>query len=305
MKWNLAISRNCRSAPHLTLACGLVLLTAILLCGPVVAAEGIQVDSVLIRLIDEVSVPARAIGSLVEVHVSEGIVVKQGQRLAQIDDTEAQLDHQRAEYELEIADLESKNDVEIRSAMKTWAYAQAHLERLRRADQAQPRSVSDSELQKAQLEFDQAQFQLERGKNELQKAQVRRNSKANELAQAQRSVEVRKILAPISGVVVKVLHHPGEWVKPGEQIFRIVRTDRLRVEGFVRASDVAVDLRGKPVSVVPELGNTVAQTFSGKIVFVSPEIDPVNGQVRVWAEIENSTGHLRPGLRAKMTIKPN
>ena len=91
-------------------------------------------------------------------------------------------------------------------------------------------------------------------------------------------------------------------MKPGEQIFRIVRTDRLRAEGFVQASDVVEDLRGRPVSVVPDLQSKVVQPFTGKIVFVSPEIDPVNGQVRVWAEVENPNGHLRPGLRATMTI---
>jgi multidrug efflux pump subunit AcrA (membrane-fusion protein) len=39
-------------------------------------------------------------------------------------------------------------------------------------------------------------------------------------------------------------------------------------------------------------------------VFVSPEVDPVNGQVRVLAEVDNPDGVLRPGLRATMTIGP-
>lgn len=275
---------------------------AVLLGSDCATGATIVADSVLIRLIHEVDVPARAIGSLSEVHASDGTVVEKGQLLAQIDDTESELDHQRAKYDLEIAIHESEDDVAIRSAMKTWAYSQAHFERLRRADEAQPRSVSDSELEKARLDAEQAEFEMERGKSELQKAQIRRRAKANELVLAQRNVDVRKIIAPMNGMVVKVLRHPGEWVKPGEQIFRIVRTDRLRAEGFVRASDVVEDLRGKSVSVVPALDSKVVQTFSGKIVFVSPEIDPVNGQVRVAAEIENPKGQLRPGLRAKMTI---
>ena len=275
---------------------------AVLLCGVCATGETIDADSVLIRLIDEVDVPARAIGSLADVHASEGTVVEEGQLLAQIDDTESELDLRRAQYELEIATHEAADDVAIRSAMKTQAYSQAHFQRLRRADEAQPRSVSDSELEKARLDSEQADFEMERGKSELQKAKIRRNAKANELAIAQRNIDVRKIIAPMNGMVVKVLHQPGEWVEPGEQIFRIVRTDRLRAEGFVRASDVVKDLRGKLVSVVPALDGKVVQTFSGKIVFVSPEIDPVNGQVRVAAEIENPKGLLRPGLRAKMTI---
>ncbi|MCO8120400.1 efflux RND transporter periplasmic adaptor subunit [Stieleria sp. TO1_6] len=264
--------------------------------------EDIEADSVLIRLIDQVDVPARAIGSLIEIDADEGAVVKKGDLLARIDDTEAELERQRAKYEHAIASHEANDDVAIRSATKAGIYAQAHYQRLSRADQAQPRSVSESELEKARLDAEQAALELELAKRKLEQADIRKNLTANDLALAERNVDVRKIFAPLSGVVVNVLHHPGEWVKPGEQIFRIVRTDRLRAEGFVRASDVVEDLRGKPVTVTPDLGDKLSQRYSGKIVFVSPEIDPVNGQVRVWAEVENPQGHLRPGLRAKMTI---
>ncbi len=40
------------------------------------------------------------------------------------------------------------------------------------------------------------------------------------------------------------------------------------------------------------------------MVFVSPEVDPVNGQARIWAEVENRGGELRPGLHGKLSIAP-
>jgi multidrug efflux pump subunit AcrA (membrane-fusion protein) len=42
--------------------------------------------------------------------------------------------------------------------------------------------------------------------------------------------------------------------------------------------------------------------FPGKIVFIDPEIDPVNAQVRVWVEVPNPGLRLRPGMRANMTL---
>jgi multidrug efflux pump subunit AcrA (membrane-fusion protein) len=42
--------------------------------------------------------------------------------------------------------------------------------------------------------------------------------------------------------------------------------------------------------------------FAGKIVFVSPEVDPITGQVRIWAEIDNRDGRLRPGQPAQMVV---
>ncbi|MCA9139388.1 MAG: HlyD family efflux transporter periplasmic adaptor subunit [Planctomycetales bacterium] len=294
MKWILNGTSLCNAAA----ACVLLQLSGT----SVVRAETIQADSVLIRLIDQVEVPARAIGSLAEVKVAEGTVVEKGHLLGQIEDTEAELDQRKAQYELDIASHEANDDVAIRSAMKAWTYAQSHYDRLYRADLAQPRSVSESELEKARLEAEQAEFEMEKGKSELEKAKIRKNLTANQLALAQRNVDVRKIVAPLSGEVVEVLRQPGEWVKPGETIFRIVSTKRLRAEGFVQAADVVKDLKGKSVTLEPvDFGKSV-QPFTGQIVFVSPEIDPVNGQVRVSAEVANPSGVLRPGLRVKMSI---
>ena len=43
--------------------------------------------------------------------------------------------------------------------------------------------------------------------------------------------------------------------------------------------------------------------LEGKISFVSDEVDPVNQQVRVWAEIDNSRLELRPGDRGRLSIE--
>ena len=37
-------------------------------------------------------------------------------------------------------------------------------------------------------------------------------------------------------------------------------------------------------------------------MFVSPEVNPVNGQVRVWADVDNKQLTLRPGLRGHLAI---
>jgi len=54
---------------------------------------------------------------------------------------------------------------------------------------------------------------------------------------------------------------------------------------------LTVDLPGEP-----------GAEFPGTVVFLSPEIDPVNSQISIWVEIDNEDLRLRPGMRAKMTI---
>ena len=43
--------------------------------------------------------------------------------------------------------------------------------------------------------------------------------------------------------------------------------------------------------------------FPGKIVFVDPEIDPVNAQVHLRVEVVNQGLQLRPGMRARMQLE--
>jgi macrolide-specific efflux system membrane fusion protein len=78
--------------------------------------------------------------------------------------------------------------------------------------------------------------------------------------------------------------------------------ERLKAEGFVAAADATSELVSKPVQLSVNSAETLA-TYQGTIVFVSPEVDPITGQVRVWAVIDNRNGRLRPGQPAKMIVK--
>ncbi len=94
--------------------------------------------------------------------------------------------------------------------------------------------------------------------------------------------------------MVRVDRHRGEWVEPGDPVLRILRIDRLRAEGFVKVRHTEHDLENCPVTLTVDLPGRPGTVFPGKVVFVSPEVDPVNAQVRIWAEIENRGKRLRP-----------
>jgi macrolide-specific efflux system membrane fusion protein len=266
--------------------------------------EPVVVESALLRLTQQVDVPARAQGVMSAIHVTEGDSVEQGALLAQMDDAEAQLLQGRAAIELQLNQEKVNNDVAIRSAQKALLFNKAEFERLERVRRETPGSISASELEERRFHADQAELDLEKARHERRQDQLSADLKAKELELSQYNINVRKIIAPINGVVVEVLRQPGEWVEPGEKVLRIVRMDRLRVEAMVHARNLPPDLRGAPVTITMELPGKGEATFPGKIVFVSPEISPVNGQVRVWAEVDNKDGLLNPGLRPRMTIVP-
>jgi len=119
-------------------------------------------------------------------------------------------------------------------------------------------------------------------------------------------IDRRRIKAPIDGTVVEVFHHVGEWVSPGEPVFHLVRMNRLRVEGFLDASEFDPgDVVNRRVSIKVQLAHGEA-TFDGKLVFAHPLVD-ARGKFKVWAEVDNRQDRagqwmLRPGLTTTMAI---
>ena len=73
-------------------------------------------------------------------------------------------------------------------------------------------------------------------------------------------------------------------------------------------ADVAAmpdDPTGCEVRVRLALPGRETRELPGRIVFVDPQINAVNGQYRVWAEVENPDGLLRPGHRARGWTPPS
>jgi macrolide-specific efflux system membrane fusion protein len=266
------------------------------------ADEPVHVTSVLVRLIEEAEVPARDAGVLKAVVVREGDVVTEGQLVAEVDDREAQLARDRAELQFELARLGAENDVSVRFSRKSHEVAKAEHARALESDKKYPRSVSQSELEQLKLAAERAELEIEQAEHQLELARVELRLRTNDLDAARWQIEKLTIAAPISGVVAQVHRRQGEWVLPGEKVVRIVRTDRLRAEAFVDDATAARLSAGLSVSLSVVMPDESRSEFPGVLVFVSPEVDPVNRQVRIWAEIENRTGKLRPGVRAAMTI---
>lgn len=280
----------------------LALLTAHSNLPRAMAAEAIPVESVLIRLIEEVEVPAQEEGLLVEVMVKEGDHVKRGDVLARLDDETAKVALDRASTEVAIAERKAGNDVSVRFAKKATEVAQAELARAKESIQKYPKSVSNTEIDKLILTVDRSRLEIEQAEHLLTVEKLTQQLKQQEREAARLLLERRKMISPIDGVVVEVNARVGEWMEPGEKVLRVLRMDRLRAEGFIATNQLPESLVGAPARVTVDLPGRKDHTVMGEVVFVSPEIDPVNGQVRVWVEIENPGLLLRPGLHAKMEI---
>lgn len=267
----------------------------------------VRLSHCLVSLIDEVDVPAEKEGVLTSLAVREGDYVEHRAALGTIDEAQAAFQHEAAAAEADAAQARAGNPLEVDYAVATHSSAEAEYKIALSANAKQPNAVSAVELEKLRLAVEQARIKI--GVTEFDRSlraiEARGFQAKARLTQV--DVDRRTMLAPIAGEVVEVFQSPGEWVAPGKPIVRLVRLDRLRVEGFVRFSEHAPGkILGREAAATIRFDDGREETFTGTVSYVSPIVQP-GGEYRVWAEVENRRAGrhwlLSPGLEAEMTIR--
>jgi multidrug efflux pump subunit AcrA (membrane-fusion protein) len=183
------------------------------------------------------------------------------------------LETRQAEMEKEIAELEAKVEAEA-AVRQTLTIKQAEAELLNAKTDA---SVAALQLQNRRLQVDLAQLVLQE----------------------------HRIVAPIGGRLTRILKSPGSWVNEGESVAKIVRLDRLRLEGFLPVDRMQSVRLGSSVQVsVSVTGKSI--TRDGEVSFIDPEIDPVSGDFRYWIDFDNADVAVLPGMRGNArTVRGN
>lgn len=240
------------------------------------------------------------IGLIQECLVKTGDRVKAGQVLGRLFNQDALADLASRKVALE----SSETNISQREAALRLATA-----KLSRADALFKRNVlSAQDLQIEQIEMKNAEL-------ELLAATLARRMAESQVLLAQALVAARDIISPHDGVVVEVYKNVGEslsttsLVRPEaaiSAIFKVVKTDRMRVVGYLDAGDAWRVRPGHPVRIQPDMEGSELpiekEIFAGKIAFVDSEIDPKTRTCRVFAEVENRDGLLRSGLECRMEI---
>jgi RND family efflux transporter MFP subunit len=268
------------------------------------AKNRITIESVIVTVSEQVEVPSAEAGVLASIAVKPGQFVEAGTLIASLRDEDVRLLVERTRTNAEIATREFENDLNEIYAGKTTEVARAELLRATESNLKYAKTVSQTELDRLRLLVQQGEVGIQKAEHERKIAGLTNQIRLNEYQTALNQLSLRQMSAPLRGMVVEVHRRPGEWVQPGEAVARIIRLDRLRVEGFLPASQGRLSLVGQPASVYSETEDDLPIELSGEVVFVSPEIDPINSQVRIWIEIDNGDLRLRPGMTASVTVEP-
>ncbi len=256
--------------------------------------EAVEVKNARVMLIDRVTLASPRAGVLAFVEPREGDTVESKQVIAS-------LDAEVAKASLMIARHKAASTVDRRFAKKVIDLSQAEYKKAQQANNNLTGGgvFTDIDLQRLQLTVDKSTLQLE---------QAESDARINMLSVDQLTAELNSyaVVSTFGGIVTKVHRSKGEAVGLGDPIVDVANLDRVKVEGFVGVQDGLRIKPGAAVVVRLDLPNLKLEEerreFKGKLVFVDVGVEPISGQMRVWAEVPNPDGLLRAGLPARMTI---
>jgi multidrug resistance efflux pump len=272
----------------------------------------VRIPRALVVASEDVQIPAKAAGQIVDLKVNEGDRVETGSILAVIDDELSQRRKETAQAEFEAAKAQAESDAEVRSAdarARSYAEEYAVNEKLKQKEVA-----SQSELRKIKVQWENAIADVDASRVKFNIAKLTQAVKEATLAQT--AVEVKnyqvdaKLRQPGLVEVVEVMKHVGDWVQLGEPIFRLVSMEEVRVQGQLNIGDFSPEeVAGQPVQI--EINRTLGgkktvRKVPAKLDYVSSVVE-ADGSYRVWAKVRNvetapNVWLLLPGTNVDMIV---
>jgi multidrug efflux pump subunit AcrA (membrane-fusion protein) len=224
-------------------------------------------------------------GEPIMVHVKEGMYVYEGQVLGNFYDRELHTILKINEAKLEVAISERDKQIEVDYALYGVQVADYEVKTMEEANERVPKTFPIIEVLRAKETLKQAWANYDLQKyniNEVKAKEVIVQEK--ELDRTKEQIDLRKLIAPIDGMIVKIEAAEGEWKREGDPVLEIIQLDTMRVRVMVDPKQYAIhELDGKRATIQVPLARGKMETFQGTVVFCDPTI---GGNKMYYAYIE-------------------
>ena len=145
----------------------------------------------------------------------------------------------------------------------------------RNADLYHKNLISESEQDEMLTEQNLAEFQVKEAKVRLRQRETR---------------------SPLSGVVVKRLKQPGEYVDE-TPFLRVVSLNPLHAEVFIQADLYGEISKNSTITLYTDSSET---GYAGEIKLIDPIIDAASNTFAITVELDNKKGQLVAGTRCRV-----
>ena len=261
-------------------------------------------------------------GKVVAVGVDIGSPVRRGQMLVQLDDSELKLRVDQAVAQLGQAKaavwqaeekiglrsgqaFDPNRVAEVAAAKVALDLAQKNLVRAEKLIESGDvsRSFYDEQRSRRDQLKEQYDVAVAQARQNYAGVDVSRTNVANaeaQLALARKNLSYAVIPAPIDGFVTERTADLGEYVSPQQKVVTIVRINPLRIRIDIPEQAIPEVKVGQSVSITTSAWPD--RNFSGRVARIAPNVSATSRTLTVEAEIENSSGALKPGQFATVRI---
>ena len=273
--------------------------------------ETVTVNGTL-NAFDQTTVSVKVPGRLQSISVDLGSVVRKGQAIGQLEQSDYKLRVQQAEASLAQARARlglspdgSDNRVTAEQT-GTVREAKAVLEEAKAKRERASKLISQGIVPRAEFDTVDSDYKvaLSRYQDALEEIRNRQGvlaQRRSELALAKQQLADSVVYAPMAGVVQEKKASVGEYLAAGAPVVEIVRIDPLRLRADVPERESRKVRVGQHVRVVVE-GDV--SSYTGLIRRVSPTITQQSRVLTVEADVPND-GKLKPGSFVRAEIVTN
>ena len=153
-------------------------------------------------------------------------------------------------------------------------------------------SISREELMKLRIEQ-----VTTAGRREQIKAAKQREQIESQLAEQEQ--QMRKLVAPVKGVVTELKVSMGEWANPGEKVVRLVDASTCEIRVSVSQAAARRVSLGKKIAIQID-DPAISVPVTGIVTFISPVVDPGSSLVEIRATFDNPDWKVRPGVKGRV-----
>jgi HlyD family secretion protein len=282
----------------------------------VIAADAVLFPLQQAALVPKISAPVRTF------YVNRGAKVHKGQLLAVLENRDlaaAQEENKGAFEQAEAAYVTGTSASLPEELQKATGDAQSAKEQLDTAQKLydsrlelfKQGALPRKDLDQAAVGLAQAKPQYELAKRhvdsldavvkhqELKGLEGQLSSAKGKFEGAQAQLSYSEIRSPIDGVVTDRPLYPGEMAASGAPLMTVMDISRVTARAHIPQGDAALLKVGDFASIaVPELEEPV----EGKVILVSPALDPNSTTVEVWVQAKNPKQLMKPGSSVRLSM---